>query len=224
FKDKSQRLDSVPAGLLQYPVLQAADILLYRADTVPVGEDQAQHLELTREVARRWNQQFAPDQPFFPEPVALHTEAKRILGLDGQAKMSKSLGNTIAITESAEEIWQKLRPAVTDPARVKRTDPGEPLKCPVIYQLHRHFSPPDVVELVEHNCRGAGWGCLDCKRVLADHMVAVLAPMRERVLALREQPEQVDRILADGAERARAIARETLRVAKDRMGFLGGRT
>ncbi|HEX9894178.1 MAG TPA: tryptophan--tRNA ligase, partial [Gemmatimonadales bacterium] len=110
FKDKSQRLDSVPAGLLQYPVLQAADILLYRADTVPVGEDQAQHLELTREVARRWNQQFAPDQPFFPEPVALHTEAKRILGLDGQAKMSKSLGNTIAVTESADEIWEKLRP------------------------------------------------------------------------------------------------------------------
>jgi tryptophanyl-tRNA synthetase len=223
FKDKAQRLESVPAGLLQYPVLQAADILLYRADTVPVGEDQAQHLELTREVARKWNQEYAPDQPFFPEPQALHTEAKRIIGLDGKAKMSKSLGNTISVTETAEEIWEKLRPTVTDPARVKKTDPGEPLKCPVIYPLHRYFSPPDVVELVERNCRGAGWGCIDCKRVLAEHLTAGLAPIRERVLALRSRPDEVDQILADGAARARAIARETLKGAMERMGFLGGR-
>ena len=223
FKDKAQRLESVPAGLLQYPVLQAADILLYRADTVPVGEDQAQHLELTREVARKWNQEYAPDQPFFPEPQALHTEAKRIIGLDGKAKMSKSLGNTISVTETAEEIWEKLRPTVTDPARVKKTDPGEPLKCPVIYPLHRHFSPPDVVELVERNCRGAGWGCIDCKKVLAEHLTAGLAPIRERVLALRSRPDEVDQILADGAARARAIARETLKGAMERMGFLGGR-
>jgi tryptophanyl-tRNA synthetase len=223
FKDKSQRLESVPAGLLQYPVLQAADILLYRADLVPVGEDQAQHLELSRDVARKWNQQYSPEQPFFPEPQALHTEARRIVGLDGQAKMSKSLGNTITVTESAEEIWAKLRPAVTDPARVKRSDPGEPEKCPVIYQLHRHFSPPDVVALVERNCRGAGWGCIDCKRVLADHMIAALAPMREQVLALRGRPDEVEQVMADGAAKARAIARETLRVVKERMGFLPGR-
>jgi tryptophanyl-tRNA synthetase len=224
FKDKAQRLETVPVGLLQYPVLQAADILLYRADLVPVGEDQAQHLELTREVARRWNQQFAPEQPYFPEPQALHTEVKRLPGLDGKAKMSKTLGNTIGITESPEAIWEKLRPTITDPARVKRTDPGEPLKCPVIYPLHRYFSPPDVVDLVERNCRGAGWGCIDCKRVLADHLIAALAPIRQRVLELQQQPDEVDRILADGAARARAIARVTLREAKQRMGFFEGRS
>jgi tryptophanyl-tRNA synthetase len=224
FKDKAQRLETVPVGLLQYPVLQAADILLYRADLVPVGEDQAQHLELTREVARRWNQQFAPEQPYFPEPQALHTEVKRLPGLDGKAKMSKTLGNTIGITESPEAIWEKLRPTITDPARVKRTDPGEPLKCPVIYPLHRYFSPPDVVDLVERNCRGAGWGCIECKRVLADHLIAALAPIRQRVLELQQQPDEVDRILADGAARARAIARVTLREAKQRMGFFEGRS
>ncbi|HET9512956.1 MAG TPA: tryptophan--tRNA ligase [Gemmatimonadales bacterium] len=224
FKDKAQRLETVPSALLQYPVLQAADILLYRADVVPVGEDQAQHLELTREIARRWNQQFAPEQPYFPEPQALHTEVKRLPGLDGKAKMSKTLGNTIGITESPEAIWEKLRPTITDPARVKRTDPGEPLKCPVIYPLHRYFSPPDVVDLVERNCRGAGWGCIECKRVLADHLIAALAPIRQRVLELQQQPDEVDRILAEGAERARAIARVTLREAKQRMGFFEGRS
>lgn len=224
FKDKAQRLETVPSALLQYPVLQAADILLYRADVVPVGEDQAQHLELTREIARRWNQQFAPEQPYFPEPQALHTEVKRLPGLDGKAKMSKTLGNTIGITESPEAIWEKLRPTITDPARVKRTDPGEPLKCPVIYPLHRYFSPPDVVDLVERNCRGAGWGCIECKRVLADHLIAALAPIRQRVLELQQQPDEVDRILADGAARARAIARVTLREAKQRMGFFEGRS
>jgi tryptophanyl-tRNA synthetase len=137
--------------------------------------------------------------------------------------MSKTIGNTIGVTESPAEIREKLRPVPTDPARVKRTDPGEPLKCPVIYPLHRHFSPPDVVELVERNCRGAGWGCLQCKGVLADHMIEALAPIRERVLSLKQQPDEVDRILADGAARARAIARETLQGAMDRMGFLGGR-
>jgi tryptophanyl-tRNA synthetase len=224
FKDKAQRLETVPSALLQYPVLQAADILLYRADVVPVGEDQAQHLELTREIARRWNQQFAPEQPYFPEPQALHTEVKRLPGLDGKAKMSKTLGNTIGITESPEAIWEKLRPTITDPARVKRTDPGEPLKCPVIYPLHRYFSPPDVVDLVERNCRGAGWGCIECKRVLADHLIAALAPIRQRVLELQQHPDEVDRILADGAARARAIARVTLREAKQRMGFFEGRS
>ncbi len=224
FKDKAERLETVPSALLQYPVLQAADILLYRADVVPVGEDQAQHLELTREIARRWNQQFAPEQPYFPEPQALHTAVKRLPGLDGKAKMSKTLGNTIGVTETPEEIWEKLRPTITDPARVKRTDPGEPLKCPVIYPLHRYFSPPDVVELVERNCRGAGWGCIECKRVLADHMIAALAPIRQRVLELRQRPDEVDRILAEGSERARSIARITLREAKQRMGFFEGRS
>jgi tryptophanyl-tRNA synthetase len=219
FKDKSQRFESVPAGLLNYPVLMAADILLYRADLVPVGEDQTQHLELTREIARRWNAEFGRGSDFFPEPQALLTEAKRIMGLDGQAKMSKSLGNTIGLLDSPEEIWQKLRPAMTDPARVTRKDPGNPDVCN-IFTLHKYFSPPATVATVAENCRGARWGCLDCKRVLADNMIAALAPIRERALALQEQPGTVDEILADGAAKARRIAEETMREVRDRMGLM----
>ncbi len=219
FKDKSQRFESVPAGLLNYPVLMAADILLYRADVVPVGEDQTQHLELTREIARRWNAEFGGGSGFFPEPQALLTEAKRIMGLDGQAKMSKSLNNTIGLFDPPEEIWQKLRPAKTDPARVTRKDPGNPEVCN-IYHLHKYFSPPPTIAEVAEKCRGAGWGCLDCKRVLADNMIRALAPIRERALALQEQPGRVDEVLAEGAATARKIAAETMREVKARMGFL----
>jgi tryptophanyl-tRNA synthetase len=219
FKDKSQRMESIPAGILNYPIMMAADILLYRADLVPVGEDQIQHLELAREIARRWNAEFAPDAGFFAEPKPLLTEARRILGLDGQAKMSKSLGNTIGLLDSPEEIWQKLRPAVTDPARVTRRDPGNPEICN-IFSLHRYFSPPQTVAKVADHCRGAKWGCLDCKRELADNMAAALAPIRERAAELTAAPERVDEILAAGAERVRLVARETLREVRARMGFL----
>src|SRR6267142_2495170 len=190
FKDKSARYESVPAGLLNYPVLMAADILLYRADLVPVGEDQIQHLELTREVCRKWNAEFGGGQDFFVEPRPLLTEAKRILGLDGEAKMSKSLGNTIGILEPPEEIWAKLRPAKTDPARVTRKDPGTPEVCN-IYALHKYFSPAETVETVAVNCRGARWGCLDCKRVLAENMNAALAPIQARARALQADPSHV---------------------------------
>jgi tryptophanyl-tRNA synthetase len=219
FKDKAQRFESVPAGLLNYPVLMAADILLYRADLVPVGDDQVQHLELTREIARKWNAQFAGGEEFFPEPQPILSEAKRIVGLDGQAKMSKSLGNTIGLMDGPEEIWQKLRPAKTDPARVTRADPGNPEICN-IFHLHKYFSPPETVALVAENCRGAKWGCLDCKRVLADNMIAALAPIRERALELRDQPERVDDILAQGASAARRMAADTMGEVRDRMGLL----
>jgi tryptophanyl-tRNA synthetase len=219
FKDKSQRFESIPAGLLNYPVLMAADILLYRADLVPVGEDQIQHLELTREIARKWNAEFGRGQAFFPEPQPILTEAKRITGLDGQAKMSKSLGNTIGLLDSPEEIWQKLRPAKTDPARVTRHDPGNPEICN-IYHLHKHFSPPQTVALVAENCRGAKWGCLDCKRVLADNIIATLKPIRERAFRLMEEPDRVEEILAEGAASARRMAAETMREVRDRMGLL----
>jgi tryptophanyl-tRNA synthetase len=222
FKDKSQRLESIPAGLLSYPILMAADILLYRADLVPVGEDQIQHLELAREIARKWNAEFGRGENFFPEPQPILSEAKRITGLDGQAKMSKSLGNTIGILDGPEEIWQKLRPAKTDPARVTRHDPGNPDICN-IYHLHHYFSPPETVALVAENCRGARWGCLDCKRVLADNMIATLAPIRERALGLQAQPERVDEILAEGALAARRQASETIREVRERMGFLPAR-
>jgi tryptophanyl-tRNA synthetase len=222
FKDKAQRFESIPAGLLNYPIMMAADILLYRADLVPVGEDQIQHLELTREIARKWNSEFGRGESFFPEPQPILTEAKRITGLDGQAKMSKSLGNTIGLLDTPEDIWQKLRPAKTDPARVTRKDPGNPEICN-IYHLHRYFSPPETVALVAENCRGARWGCLDCKRVLADNMIATLAPIRERALELQGEPYRVDEILADGASAARRRASETMREVRDRMGFLPAR-
>ncbi|HEV8613548.1 MAG TPA: tryptophan--tRNA ligase [Gemmatimonadales bacterium] len=220
FKDKTEKLESIPAGLLCYPVLQAADILLYRANKVPVGEDQVQHLELTREIARRWNSAYSPGAAYFPEPQPLLTPASRIRGLDGKAKMSKSLGNTIGLLESPEEIWEKLRPAATDPARVTRKDPGTPEICN-IYHLHQYFSSAETVAEVAHKCRTAGWGCLDCKRRLADAMIPTLAPIRAHAEELKHAPDAVDAGLARGAERARAIAADTLREVKRRMGFFG---
>ena len=217
FKDKSQRQESVLAGLLIYPVLQAADVLLYRAALVPVGEDQVQHLELMREIARRWNHRYGAG--FFPEPQPQLTSAKRVLGLDGQAKMSKSLGNTIGLLESPEAIWEKLRPAATDPARKTRKDPGNPDICN-IFTIHQGFSPPAVQAEVAQNCRTAAWGCLDCTRVLADHMIAELTPIRERAAALQANPGGVRELLRQGAERARAMARATMAEVRRRMGFL----
>src|SRR5918993_5681361 len=218
FKDKSQRMESVSAGLLNYPILQAADILLYRASLVPVGEDQLQHLELSRVVARRWNAEFAPDADFFPEPQPVLTPTKRIMGLDGPAKMSKSMGNTIGLLETREDIWAKLRPAVTDPKRIKRTDPGTPEVCN-IYHLHKAFSPPATVEHVAVQCSTAGWGCIDCKKVLAESMESELVPIRARATELREEPARVDTALAAGADRCRTLARETIRGVRERMGF-----
>jgi tryptophanyl-tRNA synthetase len=217
FKEKAQRQESVSAGLLNYPVLQAADVLLYKATLVPVGEDQLQHLELMREIARRWNARFGAG--FFPEPQAQLTTAKRVLGLDGQAKMSKSLGNTIGLLEPPEAIWEKLRPAATDPARKTRKDPGDPDKCNV-FTIHKGFSPPETLEHVAHQCRTAGWGCLDCKRVLADNMVKHLAPIRARAAELAAAPERVDQALAEGAARARKVAGDTMHDARRRMGLL----
>src|SRR5215210_8100064 len=218
FKDKSQRMESVNAGLLNYPILQAADILLYRADLVPVGEDQVQHLELSRVIARRWNAQFSPEADFFPEPQALLTPTRRIMGLDGQAKMSKSMGNTIGLLESPESIWAKLRPAVTDPKRIRKTDPGTPEVCN-IYHLHKAFSPPAIVEHVAVQCSTAGWGCIDCKKVLAESMETELVPIRRRAEELVSQPREVDDALARGADRCRVLARGTIDAVRDRMGF-----
>ena len=218
FKDKSQRMESVNAGLLNYPILQAADILLYRADRVPVGEDQLQHLELSRVIARRWNAEFARDDAFFPEPRPVLTPTRRVMGLDGQSKMSKSMGNTIGLLESPEEIWAKLRPAVTDPKRIKKTDPGTPEVCN-IYHLHKAFSPPATVEHVAVQCSTAGWGCIDCKKVLATSMESELVPIRSRAAELRAKPALVTEALGDGSAKCRTLARETLRGVRERMGF-----
>src|SRR4051812_30617087 len=234
FKDKASREESVPAGLLNYPVLQAADILLYRAELVPVGEDQLQHLELSRELARKWNARFdapldADGSPkvdadgrhapgYFPEPKGLLTPTRRVMGLDGQAKMSKSLGNTVELLESPESIWEKLRPAVTDPKRVRRTDPGTPEVCN-IYHLHKAFSPPATVEHVAVQCSTAGWGCIDCKRVLHESMERELVPIRARAAEVAANPKRVVDVLEAGAEHARSIARETMLEVKNKMGL-----
>src|SRR5258706_1683112 len=236
FKEKASREESVPAGLLNYPVLQAADILLSRADLVPVGEDQVQHLELSREIARKWNARFdtrpvaasrakstedasaSPGEHFFPEPKALLTPARRIMGLDGQAKMSKSLGNTVDLLEDPASIWEKLKPAVTDPARVRRTDRGTPEICN-IYHLHKAFSPPATVEHVAVQCRTAGWGCIDCKRVLSESIEKELTPIRARAKEIAANPKKMKDDLARGAEHARVEAQKTMKEVKQKMGL-----
>lgn len=215
YKDKAQRFESVPAGIFNYPVLQAADILLYRADAVPVGEDQRQHLELTREIARKWNAAYGS---YFPEPEAIIGNEGRILGLDGDAKMSKSLGNTVGILADPDTVRARVRTAVTDPQRVRRDDPGRPEVCNV-YTLHRYFSAPEVAEDVAHQCRNALRGCVDCKRILAESIATTFAPMRERAAELRARPERIREILEDGAGKARAIARETMTTVRERMGL-----
>jgi tryptophanyl-tRNA synthetase len=236
FKEKASREESVPAGLLNYPVLQAADILLYRADLVPVGEDQVQHLELAREIARKWNARFdarpvaAPrakptqdssastGEHFFPEPKPLLTPSRRIMGLDGQAKMSKSLGNTVDLLEDPASIWEKLKPAVTDPARVRRTDPGTPEICN-IYHLHKAFSPPTTVEHVAVQCRTAGWGCIDCKKVLHESIEKELTPIRARAKEIAANPKKMKDDLTRGAEHARVEAQKTMKEVKQKMGL-----
>ncbi|HYS69205.1 MAG TPA: tryptophan--tRNA ligase [Gemmatimonadaceae bacterium] len=245
FKEKASREESVPAGILNYPVLQAADILLYRAELVPVGEDQLQHLELSREIARKWNARFdeagsgkreagrgkrqmatvtrpaeteSSPTGFFPEPKGLLTPARRIMGLDGQAKMSKSLGNTVDLLEDPKSVWEKLKPAVTDPKRVRRTDPGTPEVCN-IYHLHKAFSPAATVEHVAVQCRTAGWGCIDCKKVLHESMEKELAPIRARAGELAANPAKAEKDLARGAEHAREIASGTMKEVKQKMGL-----
>jgi tryptophanyl-tRNA synthetase len=218
FKEKAQRQESVSAGLLTYPVLQAADILLYRADLVPVGEDQVQHLELSRVIARRWNAQFSADAEFFPEPQPMLAPTRRIMGLDGQAKMSKSMGNTIGLLEPREQVWAKLRPAVTDPKRVKRTDPGTPEVCN-IYHLHKAFSPTATVEHVALQCSTAGWGCIDCKKVLHESMEQELTPIRHRAEELKSNPAWIDDALAQGTAKCAVLAKETMTAVRDKMGI-----
>jgi tryptophanyl-tRNA synthetase len=216
FKDKSDRNpESVNAGLFSYPVLQAADILLYDASLVPVGEDQRQHLELAREIVRKWNARFGDT---FVEPQALMSTTPRILGLDGQAKMSKSLGNTISLREPATSIWEKLRSAATDPARVRRSDPGDPNKCN-IYTLHRFFSDDARQAEVRLGCTTAGIGCIDCKKMLLTGLQADLDRIRARREALLASPRSIDQILAEGAARARTVARATLARVRERLGL-----
>jgi tryptophanyl-tRNA synthetase len=202
-------------GLFDYPVLQAADILLYRASLVPVGEDQEQHLELAREIAERFNRRFGP---VFPLPRRVKGEAPRILGLDGRQKMSKSLGNQIGVLDPPDEVQRKLRPAYTDPQRVRRADPGRPELCN-IFSLHGFFTGPERRAELAEGCRSAGIGCFDCKQVLAAGINATLEPIRARADALRSRPGQVLDILDAGARRCREEARETMDGVRRAMGI-----
>jgi len=216
FKEKAKlQPQNVNYGLVGYPVLMTADIVLYKAEVVPVGEDQLPHLELAREIARRFNNSFGIT---FPEPEAKLTSFPLILGLDGKEKMSKQVGNHIEIALSDEETIKRVMTAVTDPARRYRKDPGHPEICN-IYRLMGYFSPFQVNDVAEQ-CRSAKIGCVDCKKLLAKEINATLKPLRERRIALAAKPKYINDVLNDGAQRARAIARETLGEVKQKMGLI----
>ena len=287
YKDQQEKLehkDLSTYGFLGYPLLQAADILIYRANRVPVGEDQVPHVEFTREIARRFNHLYGREPGFedkareavkklgskrarlydelrtrfqekgdeaaleqahellneaqslslgdrerlfgwlagtrkmiLVEPDALLTHASRMPGLDGQ-KMSKSYGNTITLREDAESITRKIRTMQTDPARVRRTDAGDPEKCPV-WQFHQIYSTGEVREWVQAGCRSASIGCLECKQPVIDGVLREQEPMRERARMYEEDPQLVRNIIADGCERARKLAQETMRDVRDAMGL-----
>lgn len=201
-------------GFLGYPVLQAADITIYKAKKVPVGVDQAPHVELTREIVRRFNQLY---RPIFPEPEVLLTETQKLPGLDGR-KMSKSYGNAVFLSDSPEEIDRKLSRMMTDPARVRRTDPGEPEKCPA-FELHKIYCTPEEIEFVSRGCRTAGIGCLECKKVMISHVIEDLAPFREKRAQLENKPEIVEEVLQAGHEAAQEKASETMSEVRETLGL-----
>ena len=216
FKDKSQQhAQNINAGLFAYPVLQTADIILYKATAVPVGEDQVQHLELAREIVRGFNRRFGQ---VFPEPQPVLTRARRILGLDGEAKMSKSKNNTVTLHEDPDTMWEKLRVAKTDPARKRLKDPGDPDVCNV-FSLHEFFTDDAQREELTSGCRSASIGCVDCKKVLWNGMRDTLAPIRERYLELKESPSTVREFLESSAEDCRSLARETMAEVREAMGI-----
>ena len=217
YKDQLKELtekDLSTYGFLGYPVLQAADITIYKAHKVPVGVDQAPHVELTREIVRRFNQIY---RPVFPEPEVLLAEAQKVPGLDGR-KMSKSYNNAVFLSDTPKEIDQKLSRMMTDPARVRRTDPGEPEKCPA-FQLHKIYSTPEEIEYVSQGCRSAGIGCLDCKKIMIKHVIEDLAPFRERRARYEKHPSQVEAVLETGNEIAREKAAETMAEVREAVGL-----
>ncbi len=192
-------------GFLGYPVLQAADIIMYKAQRVPVGVDQAPHVELTREIVRRFNSFYGP---VFPEPEVLLTETQRLPGLDGR-KMSKSYGNSVLLSDSPETIDRKLSRMVTDTARARRTDPGEPEKCPA-FNLHKIYCTPEEIQEVSEGCRSAGIGCLDCKKVMIRHVVDDLAPFREKKAYYDNRPDDIRDVVAEGNRVAGEQAEATM--------------
>jgi tryptophanyl-tRNA synthetase len=208
--------DLTTYGFLGYPVLQAADILIYKGDFVPVGEDQVPHVELTREIARRFNQFYGKPAPVLPEPQPLLTPTPKLPGTDGR-KMSKSYGNTILLTDAEPVVRQKLKTMVTDPARVRRTDPGNPDLCPV-GDLHKIFSSQETMAKVNEGCRSAGIGCIECKGWAADALLKVLLPIQERRKKYEENPRLAWDILMTGTAKAAKVAEATMKEVRAAMG------
>ena len=216
FKEKARsQPQNVNYGLVGYPVLMTADIILYKAEVVPVGEDQLPHLELAREIARRFNSIFGPT---FLEPQAKLTPFPLVLGLDGQQKMGKTYDNHIELADTPEGTMKRVMTAVTDPARQYRSDLGHPEVCNV-FRLH-HFFNSNRVDEIDTECRRAGIGCVDCKKLLAQGINSNLEPFRERRMALMEKPHIVAEVISDGARRAQIIAKETLAEVKQNMGLV----
>lgn len=213
FKEKvAQHPENVNYGLLGYPVLMTADIVLYKTDLVPVGVDQAPHIEFAREVVRSFNYRY--NTKALIEPQVKHTEVLKVIGIDGKAKMSKSLNNHIELASTPEETTARVREMVTDPARIKRTDPGNPDVCNV-YTMHKIFSPQADVDMVNVECRRAGIGCVDCKKLLAKNLNSHLEPFRAKRLEFASQPDYVSDVLNDGAKRACVIAEQTIKEVRE---------
>ncbi|HHE40197.1 MAG TPA: tryptophan--tRNA ligase [Candidatus Cloacimonetes bacterium] len=215
FKDKSKRFkDNINMGLMDYPVLMAADIILYKAEAVPVGEDQLPHLELSREIVRRFNSTFGN---VFPEPKAIIRQGALIRGLDGQAKMSKSLDNCLYIDDTPEDIWKKLSVAVTDPQRVRKTDPGNPDVCNV-FSLHQLFSNDEQIEYCAQGCKTAGIGCIQCKKILSENISQELAPIRENKQKLLNNMDYIKDVLTEGVAQSQKIASKTIEEVYEKIG------
>ncbi len=216
FKDKSSRqVDNINVGLFDYPVLQAADILLYRAVAVPVGQDQVQHIELTRRIARSFNSRWGK---LFPEPDALLSSVPKLLGLDGQAKMSKSMNNTINLAATDKQIRKSLARAVTDPARVTRTDRGDPDACN-LHTLHTFFSDAERIAWVREGCKTADIGCVDCKKALGDNVIEHLGDYRRRREELLADPDRIVEVLKEGGNKARSTAQKTMSDVRKKLGI-----
>lgn len=217
FKEKArQQPHNVNYGLVGYPVLMTADIALYKANLVPVGLDQAPHIEFAREVVRSFNYRY--NTQVLIEPEMKVTEVPKVLGIDGQQKMSKSLNNHIELAATPEETLQRVMQMVTDPQRVRRTDPGNPDVCNV-FTMHKVFSKPEEIEMVNIECRRAGIGCVDCKRLLARNLNEHLAPFREKRANLAQNPDTIWDILHQGADRARVIAEQTIQEVRAAIGL-----
>ncbi|NTU96902.1 MAG: tryptophan--tRNA ligase, partial [Chlorobiaceae bacterium] len=211
-------MESLVYGHLGYPVLQAADILLYKGNVVPVGEDQIPHVEITREIARKFNNHFTHPVfgDVFPEPEPKITKFSRLVGLDGKAKMSKSLGNTIYLSDSPDEVQKKMRNAVTDTQKVRRNDPGRPEIC-TVFSYHEKFTAPDKLASVEEGCRSGSLGCVDCKKLCSENISSELAPLLERRHSYESDMGLVRNILLEGESRAREIAGHTMREVREAM-------